>query len=63
MSKVSPVKYEVPGSEEEYFKYIIYVFYCGASKTINLSLKVEEIHQSFGVKNEPNIFRNKSDVL
>jgi hypothetical protein len=25
----------------------VVVFYCGASKTRNLSLKVEEIHQSF----------------
>jgi hypothetical protein len=28
----------------------IVVFYYGASETINLSLKVEEIHQTFGVK-------------
>jgi len=37
--------------------------YCGASKTRNLSLSVEEIHQSVGVKNVPNIFRNKSALL
>jgi hypothetical protein len=40
---------------EDYFKYIIYslyryVFYCGASKTLNPSLQVEEIHQTFRVK-------------
>jgi hypothetical protein len=28
------------------------VFYCGARKTLNLSLLVEEIHQTFRVKND-----------
>jgi hypothetical protein len=41
----------------------VLVFYCGASKTRNLSLLVEKIHQSIGVKNTPDVFRNKSVVL
>ncbi len=41
----------------------VVVFYCGASKTRNLSLQVEEIHQSFCVINAPKIFRDKSVVL
>ncbi len=39
------------------------VLFCGASKTINLPLQMEKIHQTFRVKNAPNIFRNKSVVL
>jgi len=35
----------------------------GASKARNPSLYVEEIHQSFLVKNAPKFFRNKSVVL
>jgi hypothetical protein len=40
------------------FYLCVAVFYCGARKSRNLSLYVEEIQQRFGVKNAPNVIRN-----
>ncbi len=45
-----------------YYLFVV-LFYCRASKTINLSLSVEEIHQTFSVKNAQNIIGIKSAVL
>jgi hypothetical protein len=45
------IVYSVCGGVAFIFYLFVVVFYCGASKTINLSLQVEEIHQTFGVTN------------
>jgi hypothetical protein len=46
----------------KYIIYSLYVFYCGASKTLNLSLQVEEIHRTFRAKNAPVTCSNRIRV-
>jgi hypothetical protein len=43
--------------------YLLVVFCCGASKTLNPSLSVDEIHQTLRAKKAPDTFRNRSVVL